>query len=611
VDIKPQESEDGPPLRWNWDSALLISPHSHTRLYYGAQILFQSDDRGNTWRAISPDLTRNLDRNQLKVMGRVWGVDTVAKNTSTSFYGTIVAVSESPLVSGLIYAGTDDGLVQVTEDGGKTWRKIDTFPHLDVPDYAYVSDIEASLHDPDTVYVVLYNYKSGDFRPYVVMSPDRGKSWVSIAAGLPERGPTHTIAQDHVQPNLLFVGTETGVFVTFDGGTKWIRFKGGMPTIAVRDLEIQRRENDLVAGTFGRGFYILDDYSPLREVDLSLIEKEAHLFEIKKAQMFIQAAPLSGRDKAYQGASFYTAPNPPYGATFTYYLKESLKTEKAQRQEKDRNLAKQGKDVPYPDWDALKTEDREESPAILLTVRDSDDNVVRRIKGSSSAGIHRTTWDFRYPGLSPLSLQGDSRGAMVVPGRYSVSVASLVDGTLTQLVEPTPFYAEPLGMSDMSQANRQKTLDYYTKVGALQRAVMGAYSVARETEEHLQYMKRATETTPTIDPKLREDVRSVELRLKDMLEQFRGDPTKPRRSEPGFPGLLDRLQNANRGCWSTTTGPTNTHQQSYEMAVEQFSALISPLRKLVEQEVPALGRKLEAAKAPWTPGRRIPDWKKP
>jgi hypothetical protein len=443
------------------------------------------------------------------------------------------------------------------------------------------------------------------------MSPDRGKSWVSIAQSLPERGPTHTIAEDHVFPELLFVGTETGVFVTFDGGEKWLPFKSGMPTIAVRDLEIQRRENDLVAGTFGRGFYVLDDYAPLREVDELLIKKDAHIFQIKKAQMYIEAAPLSGRDKAYQGASFFTAPNPPYGATFTYYLKKSLKTKRAKRMEEDQKLAKQGKDTHYPSWDALKQEDRAESPAIILTIRDREGTVVRRINGSTSSGIHRATWDFRYPGFGPISLHGESRGAMVAPGRYSVSIDSRVDSVLTQLVEPTPFYVEPLGLSSMTEADRRKTLAFYTQVGALQRAVMGAYSVARETAEHVQYMKRAVETTPGIEPKLRAEIRTLELRLQDMLEQFQGDPTKPRRSEPGFPGLLDRIQNANRGYWSTSTGPTNTHRQSYDMAADQFSALVGPLRKLVEQEVPAMGRKLEAAKAPWTPGRPIPDWKKP
>ena len=385
MDIKPREDKGGPALRWNWDSPILISPHSHTRIYYGAQILFRSDDRGDTWEAISPDLSRNMDRNKLKVMGRVWGVDTVAKNASTSFYGSIMTISESPLVDGLLYVGTDDGLVQVSEDGGKNWRKIEDFPSLDVPEHAFVSDIEASLHDPDTVFVVLYNYKRGDFKPYVVKSTDRGKTWSSIAANLPERGSTYTIAQDHENADLLFVGTEFGLFLTLDGGVKWIQLKSGLPTIAVRDLEIQRRENDLAVGTFGRGFYILDDYSPLRELSTELLEKDAHIFPVKKAWMYIQSNPMGGGGKGFQGSSFFTAPNPPFGATFTYYMKETLKTKKSERQAKDRSLSKAGKDVPYPDWDTLKAEDREEAPAALLTIRDSDGQIVRHISGRAGA----------------------------------------------------------------------------------------------------------------------------------------------------------------------------------------------------------------------------------
>ena len=213
VDIKPQEDKAGPPLRWNWDSPILISPHAATRLYYGSQILFRSDDRGDTWRAVSPDLSRNLDRNTLKVMGRVWGVDTVAKNDSTSFYGSIITIAESPLVEGLLYVGTDDGLMQISEDGGQNWRKVENFPSLDVPEYALVNDIEASRHDPNTVYVVLYNFQRGDFKPYVVKSTDRGRTWSSIVGDLPERGSTYTIVQDHVKPDLLFVGTEFGLFL--------------------------------------------------------------------------------------------------------------------------------------------------------------------------------------------------------------------------------------------------------------------------------------------------------------------------------------------------------------------------------------------------------------
>jgi photosystem II stability/assembly factor-like uncharacterized protein len=238
ADIKPQPEADGPPLRWNWDSAILISPHSHTRVYYGSQILFRSDDRGDSWRAVSPDLTRNMDRNQLEVMGRIWSVDAVAKNTSTSFYGTIVALAESPLVEGLVYVGTDDGLIQVSEDGGETWRRIDRFPG--VPDMTYVNDIEASLHDPNTVYAVFNNHKMSDFKPYLLKSTDRGRSWTSMIGDLPERGSTYTIAHDHERSDLHFVGTEFGLYVTINEGENWIELESGMPTVAVRDLEVQR-----------------------------------------------------------------------------------------------------------------------------------------------------------------------------------------------------------------------------------------------------------------------------------------------------------------------------------------------------------------------------------
>jgi photosystem II stability/assembly factor-like uncharacterized protein len=610
MDIKPREDKDGPALRWNWDSALLISPHSHTRLYYGAQILFRSDDRGDTWEAISPDLTRNMDRNKLKVMGRVWGVDTVAKNASTSFYGTIVAVSESPLVQDLLYVGTDDGLVQISEDGGKNWRKVEDFANLDVPEYAYVSDIEACKHDPDTVYVVLYNFKRGDFKPYVVKSTDRGQTWTSIAGNLPERGSTYTIAQDHEQEDLLFVGTEFGLFFTVDGGTKWIPLKNGLPTIAVRDLEIQQRENDLAVGTFGRGIYILDDYTPLRELSNELVKNEAHIFPIKKGLMYVEANPLGVSGKGFQGADYFTAPNPPFGATITYYLKDSLTTKKSSRQSKDRSLSAQGKDVSYPSWEDLKAEDREESPVVILTIRDSAGNIVRRLSGSTSRGIHRTTWDYRYPGYTPTSLNSDGFGPSVVPGRYSVSIEKRVEGKITELAGETTFDVEPLGMASLPVSDREEVLAFQKKTGELQRAVLGAYQVAQDADNRLKYVIKTIEISPVLDPALRERARNLQLRLTDLLEKFSGDPTKRRRNEPASPGLLSRLQSIVYGHWRNTTGPTSTHRKNYDIVADLFSDMLGDLRTLVEKDLVKLERELEKAKAPWTPGRPIPDWKR-
>src|SRR5262249_29607093 len=197
-------------------SPLLLSPHASTRLYFAANKVFRSDDRGDSWKPISGDLTRQLDRNQLPVMGRLWPPDAVAKHVSTSFYGNVTTLSESPRKEGLLYAGTDDGLIQVTENGGGAWRKLDTFPG--VPERTYVSRVVASSPDADTVYVAFDNHKMADFAPYLLKSTDAGKTWTSIRGDLPMRGQVLAFAEDHVKPNLLFAGTEFGLYFSVDGG---------------------------------------------------------------------------------------------------------------------------------------------------------------------------------------------------------------------------------------------------------------------------------------------------------------------------------------------------------------------------------------------------------
>jgi photosystem II stability/assembly factor-like uncharacterized protein len=624
VDIKPQEDENGPPLRWNWDSALIISPHSPTRLYYGSQILFRSDDRGDTWKAISPDLSRNIDRNQLKVMGRIWSVDAVAKNDSTSFYGEIVALAESPLVEGLIYAGTDDGLIQVTEDGGKTWRKIDSFPFTNKPSDVYVSDIETSQRDPNTVYACFDNHQNGDFKPYVLRSTDRGRSWTNIGSDLPERGTVYTVAVDHVVPDLLFVGTEFGVFATRDGGQHWRPLKGGMPPIAVRDLEIQRRENDLVVGTFGRGIYILDDYTPLRELTPEMSEKTAVILPIKKALLYVPAAPMAGGEKAYRGANFYTAPNPPFGATFTYYLKEAMKTKKDTRRDQEKKLERDNKDVSYPSWDALKAEDREESPGVILIVRNSEGQVVQRLRGATSAGLHRVTWNLRWPASRPVTGRasrrfddddddfgfGFSSGQLALPGKYTVSLETRDESGSTERVPATPFEVEPLNFATLPQADRDAVLEFARQTADLQRAALGALEAVNDGLSQIQLIKQVIEQTPRLPLSVRQSARALELKLVDIRERFTGDPTKARRNEPAMGGLINRIETIISGHWATTSAPTSSHRKNYDIAATQFETSLENLRPLLERDLPALHDTLEAAGAPWTPGRRLPKWKR-
>ena len=401
--IQPQEGAGQPPLRWNWDAPLIISPFSPTRLYFGANILFRSDDRGSTWKAISPDLTRQLDRNTLKVMGKVWAPDAVAKDQSTSIFGNIVALDESPLTEGLLYVGTDDGLVQVSEDGGATWRKDEKFPG--VPDMTYVSDLTASPHDANMVYAAFNNHKMGDFKPYLLKSADRGKTWTSIAGNLPERGSVWTVAEDPDDANLLFAGTEFGLFFTKDGGKDWIQLKGGLPTIAVRDMAFQRREHDLVLATFGRGLYILDDYTPLEAARPADLDQAFTDFSVRRTLGYIPSIPLGMKGKAFFGESFFMAPNPPYGAVFTYYLKDGLKTKKELRHEAEQAAMKKGETIKYPTDAEFEAEAREPAPEVLITVKDAAGNVVRKMTGPVGEGFHRVAWNLRFAPSTPTSLE--------------------------------------------------------------------------------------------------------------------------------------------------------------------------------------------------------------
>jgi photosystem II stability/assembly factor-like uncharacterized protein len=613
IDIQPQPAPGEDPLRYNWDAPLLISPHSATRLYFGAQRLFRSDDRGDHWRAVSPDLTRQIDRNRLPVMGRVWSVDAVAKNDSTSFYGTLVAVAESPLTEGLLYAGTDDGLIQVSEDGGGTWRKIETFPG--VPEGSYVDEVLASRHQADTVYAAFNNHKSSDFKPYVLVSRDRGRSWTSIAGDLPERGSVYSLEQDHQNPELLFAGTEFGVFFTTDGGKRWIELTGGMPTIAVRDLEIHRQMDDLVVGTFGRGIYVLDDYSPLRRASRELVEQPVVLFSPRPAVAYAPETPLGIRDKGFQGETFYAAPNPPFGAVFTYYLKDGLKSRKEKRQEEEKKAREEGKDTFYPPWEDLAREDREEPPAVVLVVEDGEGRVVRRLTGPTGGGIHRVAWDLRLPAPDPARLEAPRneifsrppQGPRVVPGTYRVRLEQRLDGVVTPLGEPQTFAARPWNGATLPAPDTAALRDFERRTARLQRAVLGADRVLDEAFERVRLLHRAWLDTPDAAPELRDRLHRLQESLRDIQGELAGDRTRASRNEPTAPSILGRVDRIIDGHWAATAAATGTQRESYRAAADAFGALLPRLRRLIEEDLTTLERELEAAGAPWTPGR-IPEW---
>ena len=270
--------------RVNWDAPYIISPHSPRRLYWASNFVYRTDDRGDSWTRISPDLSRNLNRDEIPIMGKLWPADSIARNTSTTPLSNVVTIDESPLLEGLLYVGTDDGLIQVTEDGGKNWRKVEQFPG--VPQWTYVTDVFASPREADTVFATLNNWQRGDYKPYVVKSADRGKTWTNITGNLPAKHDAWSIVQDHVNANLLFVGTEFALFASIDGGKQWTQLKGGLPPAQIRDMTVQKRENDLVLATFGRGFYVLDDYSALRDLSPAALAEDAKLFPLRDAYLY-------------------------------------------------------------------------------------------------------------------------------------------------------------------------------------------------------------------------------------------------------------------------------------------------------------------------------------
>ena len=610
--ITPQPGADENNYKWNWNAPLIISPHDSSRLYYGSERLFRSDDRGESWVAVSGDLSRRVDRNQLEVMGRVWSVDAIAKNMSTSMYGSLIAVDESPLVEGLLYAGTDDGLIHVSEDGGQNWRRQESFKG--VPDMSLVEDIIASHHDSNVAYAVFDNHKRGDHKPYVMKTVDRGVSWELIVDGLPVRGTAHTVIEDHVDPALLFTGTEFGLFFSTDGGRNWHELTG-LPTISVRDLEIQRREGDLVVTTFGRGFYILDDYSPLRTPESDL-ESGATLFPVRDTWLFNPDSRRGWGGKGDWGTGRYVAENPPHGAVFSYYLAEELQSLKDRRRSEEKKRAEKGEDNPYPSWDELRREDREEAPSVTLTVRDARGNVVQRIKGPAGKGFHRVAWNMRYPAPDPVDLdppatrapwEGEPKGPMVLPGTYSVTLSQRLEGQLSDF-GVREFVLKPLYSGGLVAEDRASVLEFQAKTAELLRAVMGANRAAAEIETRIKHLLQAVEDTPGATEQQAIAVRALNARMQDLQQQLGGDRTVSSRAEPVPMSLTARVRVIAGGSWESQSAVTGNYRDSFEIAASQFPEVLADL-KAIAADLATLEAELEAEGAPWTPAR-VPDWSK-
>jgi len=290
-----------------------MSEFNPRTLYLGANHLFKTSDRGDTWRIVSPDLTKNITERILRKSGGLTPDED--PGGGAEFYGTIVTVAESPLAQGEIWIGTDDGNVQISRNDGATWEEVGkNLPDLPSKDL-YVSRVEPSHHTSGTGYVSIDAHETGNFKPYVFKTADYGKSWTNITSNLPEMGPVYVVKEDLKNPNLLFAGTEFAVFYSADGGKKWGRLNNNMPTVAVHDLMIHPRDNDLIAATHGRGFWIMDDITPLQQVSEKVTSAEAHLFDNRTATQWLRMQPHgTGGTLSFRGE------NPSRNAWVNYYL---------------------------------------------------------------------------------------------------------------------------------------------------------------------------------------------------------------------------------------------------------------------------------------------------
>jgi hypothetical protein len=493
----------------------------------------------------------------------------------------------------------------VTENAGKQWRKIDKFPG--VPANTYVSDILASRFDKNIVFASFDNILRDDFKPYLLKSVDMGRTWVSIAANLPANGTVHTIAQDHVNPDLLFAGTEFGVFFTPNGGKEWTQLKNGIPTVAVKDIAIQRRENDLVLATFGRGFYVLDDYTPLRLVQAETLKMEFLLFPVKDALMYIQTTMKYG-----QGDTYFTAPNPDYGAIFTYYLKEPYQTQKQLRQKKDKELFEKGKPIANPSWDELRLENMETAPYLLFTVSDAQGNVIRELRAKPAKGINRLAWDLTYMTPFPVKAESvfnplakDEAGLMVMPGKYKVTAAKVIDNVVMPLGETQEFEARILPNTTLPAPDRPALVRFQRQVAELTRVVQGAMELTGELNGKLARIKQTLVALPRGTVALMGQATAAEKKLDEIVYAIRG--LEPKASEEEIPPthmpLWSRLSTIIFNQFSTTSDPGQSQMAGVEIVKEELAPLLAKLKTVASEDLPKLEKELDALRAPWTPGR--------
>lgn len=606
LNIQPQPEPNDPPERWNWDSPILISSHEHKTLYFGSQRVWKSTDRGNSWTAISGDLTTNIGRYELEMMDRVPSIDALYDNGAMSKFATLTTLSESTLQAGLLYAGSDDGLIHVSENDGQNWRKSGSLPK--VPARTFINNIEASSHDVNTVFAAADGHQLGDYSSYVFISTDKGKTWRSIAGDLPVNTLVWVIKQDYVDENLLFIGTEYGIYFSVNKGVNWTKLNAGVPTIPFRDIALHGRDNDLVGASFGRGIYVLDDYTPLREINKLGNANSNVVLPVRDAWWYVPSVPFQAKGMPSQGSDSFVSKNPSFGAVFTYFLKDLPESEKAARKEVEKTLNEQKTSIPFPGWDQLRGESIEEEPSVMLLVRDENGEAISWIEGAAKTGLHRVSWDLRLPPPNPINLTvpafqppwvSDPEGPLVAPGKYSVELYVMTNGKLELQGAAQEFNVKPV---HPTSDNYVEMAAFKKQTSELSRRTSSAARQLDEAGDKLRFIKAALTKTPNATPDLFAQFTALNASLFKLQNTLMGDGVLQNKSESISPSIMNRVGSVIYGHWSTTEPPTATYRRNIEIAQSEFDQYLKDASAFYK-ELADYEMKLEKAGAPYTPNR--------
>jgi photosystem II stability/assembly factor-like uncharacterized protein len=540
--IRPEPNDDQERYRFNWNSPVLISPHDSRTIYCGGNKLFKSKDRGETWEA-SIDLTTQQDREMLPLMGVLPDKNTLSRHDGITYYGDITTISESPLKEGLLYVGTDDGNLQVSRDGGKTWTNvISKVPRL--PKHTYVTRVVASCFKEGTAYATFDGHRNDDFKPYVFMTVDYGESWTNISSNLPQGGTVNVIREHHRNPNLLFVGTERGAYFSIDRGKRWVKFESNLPTVPVDDIAIHPRENDLIFGTHGRSIWVLDDITPLEQLGQDTLLSSAYLFDIRQATIF---NPYS--HKGDLGDKFFVAQNPDFGVMISYYLKEEAKKE------------------------------------ATITIQDSQGQKIRELKGPKKAGINRLAWDLRYgppqaPGEETAGPGFRGRAPFVLPGEYKVTLKT-AGQEMTKTVK-----VEGDQRIDISFEDRKAQHDALMSIYKLYPAVSAASRALNRIRSEMQKQESALQKIPGVPAEIHELIKAVSTEIDDIRLKLLGDPQLGWRGMPF--SVRGRLIMSGEAIEEYTGAPSENQLQRISKDSDELKKLIERINKIIEVDIPKL-----------------------